>query len=111
MSRWQTQSIRHQPRRASAWPRRLALVLVLLAVFLLARIVVLHYLPKQQVVVPVVHTSTAEPAVQFDFYTVLPKMAVSAAAPLPTHLPTPTPTVKSLPNSAAGTYVLQIAAV
>lgn len=129
MSRWQAQSIRQQSRRASAWPRWLALILFLLAIFLLTRVVLHHWHknPATQITEPVQPASPPSQPVQFDFYTVLPKMAVSSPTPPPTDSPafpkaktavtavsaavTPSLPSAHLPPAAAGLYVLQIAAV
>lgn len=111
-----------------AWPRWLALALTLIAVLLLAQLISKSYLQNIKVSKVAVNNQTkpstptpSQSAVQFDFYTVLPKMAVSEPTPPPAEAPlTAKPKLTTnivLPAPApsspapAQSYILQIAAL
>ena len=111
-------SLRQPSQTSRRWVRPLALVLILIAIFLLVRALLPHHLPQTTPNNP----AAVNPApVQFDFYTVLPKMAVSSAPTPPPKEISPSaktsPMLTTLPPVLVekplvpGMYVLQIAAV
>ncbi len=88
---------------------RISLILIIVAVALFAWVAVQHSRNK-----PLAATASAptQTPVQFDFYTVLPKMAVSTPGPV-TQQPGAVPPIVKKPStvSAVPVYVLQIAAL
>lgn len=112
-----------KPQRVSRrWPRWSALMLLLIALFLVAKLIWQHLSSESLLLIsPENNSATAAVPVQFDFYTVLPKMAVVAPAQSPASAAPaapPAPKIKAVmarvPPAkpvAAEIYILQIAAL
>lgn len=101
------------PARRRQWSRRLALALAAIAIFLLVRLGLQWFLPDLKAGDSVAVNSQAPQApVQFDFYTVLPKMAVTVASAADNVAGvTAKPAAAAAKPLQAGAYVLQIAAL